>query len=274
MKLEVIKAYTRIHEYENPIAFRSGELLILGNRNEINSEWIWCIAPDASEGWVHETFLEIQSDEAIALRDYTAQELTVQVGEYVEDIECVGSWRCCQNAKRRIGWIPREHLSSLAVIRKRIEVHEQIETAFANVIKGNACSLRECEANDAGDDPKPYRALDLEERWQDLSDALIEQVWDAFIWTDPEEGVRFLMPAFMRYALVHLENYDAHDLAVEQAFNKLCGYHSSPPEDQVRWFGFRPEETKAIARFVRFYADHEFENHEQVLRWESLAVRV
>jgi hypothetical protein len=149
----------------------------------------------------------------------------------------------------------------------------QIETAFANVTKGNACSLRESAANDAGIDPEPDRALDVEERWQDLSDDLLEEYPCALIFTN-REGFRFLLPAFMRYALNH---QDDGELAADHAMYHLCSQISPSPDWTIETFDFRPEETKVIARFVRFmigeYSTPDYDplENERAHRWEWLA---
>jgi hypothetical protein len=149
----------------------------------------------------------------------------------------------------------------------------QIETAFANVTKGNACSLRECYANDFGLDPEPFRALDVEERWQELSDDLLEDHAFALIWTDPEEGFRFLLPAFMRYALTHQGN---GEFAEYHAVSQLCSNTSGSPDEIAAIHGFRSKEIKAIACFVRFFMSDESEpiELEKARRWEWLAAHV
>ena len=111
MKLEITKSYTRV--YENPIAFSSGEHLRVVKRDEDNLEWIWCVATDTREGWVHESFLEIEGSTATGTRDYTALELTVTAGERLEGIEAVGGWWFATNASGTLGWVPLENTVSL-----------------------------------------------------------------------------------------------------------------------------------------------------------------
>lgn len=270
MKLEVTKPYTRV--YENPIAFLSGERVRVVKRDEDNPAWIWCVATDAREGWVHESFLEIHGHEATGTRDYNAIELTVTAGTRLEGIESVGGWGFCRNAAGAVGWVPLENVSGLENVEKALIV--QIEMAFADVTKGDGIGLRESAANDAGIDPEQDRTLDVEQRWQELSDSLIEEHPMALIFTDTK-GFRFLLPAFMRYAVNHLENPDANEIARDHAFQNLCKSDSSP-ESLVAFHRFRPEETKVIARFVRFLAGDKPSPHElkQIHLWEVLAERL
>jgi Variant SH3 domain len=113
VKLEVIKPYTRV--YENPIMFLSGERVRVVKRDVDNLEWIWCVADDAKEGWVHESFLELDPDgsSAIGIRDYTALELTVTTDEKLEGFEMIAGWQWCKNARDEAGWVPLEHVRTL-----------------------------------------------------------------------------------------------------------------------------------------------------------------
>lgn len=109
----VIQAYTRV--YENPIAFSRSEHLRVGKRDEDNLQWVWCAASDAREGWVHESFLEIDPDglNATGTRDYTALELSVAAGERLEGIEHAGGWWFARNASGTTGWVPLQNLRAL-----------------------------------------------------------------------------------------------------------------------------------------------------------------
>jgi Variant SH3 domain len=111
VKLEVTQPYTRV--YENPIAFLSGERVRVIKRDQDNLEWIWCIAPDAREGWVHESFLEIHGEEATGKRDYTALELTITTDDILEGSEIIAGWQWCKNARGETGWVPLENIGTL-----------------------------------------------------------------------------------------------------------------------------------------------------------------
>jgi Variant SH3 domain len=269
VKLEVIQSYGRLKE--NPIACSRGERLTLVIHDQDHIGWIWCIATNGREGWVHNSFLEIDGGEATARRDYTGLELNVTIGEELEGLELISLWWFCRNTSGETGWVPVENVSSREATGKALIT--QIETAFANVTKGNGVELRESAANDAGVAPKQDRSLDVEQRWQELSDSLFEEYPMALIFTDGE-GFRFLLPAFMRYAVKHLENPDANEIARDHAFQNLCK-PDGVPENLVAFHGFRTEETSAIAQFVRFFAGHNPSHHEleQIHLWESLAGR-
>jgi hypothetical protein len=171
------------------------------------------------------------------------------------------------------------HLELWQSIKQSIKVNDrmlliaQIEIVFANITKGNACSLRESAANDAGIDPESDRALDVEQRWQDLSDELLEEFPSALIFTN-REGFRFLLPAYMRYALNH---QDDGELAADHAIYHLCSQISPSPDWTIETFNFRPEETKVIARFVRSTIgedsapNYDYLENELARRWEWLA---
>jgi Variant SH3 domain len=111
VKLEVTQPYTR--SSDNPIAFLRGERVRVVKRDEDNLEWIWCVADDAREGWVHESFLELHGDEATGRQSYTALELTISAHAQLEGIECVSGWWFCRNAAGEVGWVPAESVSKL-----------------------------------------------------------------------------------------------------------------------------------------------------------------
>lgn len=264
MKLEVIQAYSRI--YQNPIAFSSGDRVQVGKRDPDNPEWIWCVGADDREGWVHQAFLEMDADgsSATGKRDYSALELSVTAGEELTGLERVGGWWLARNELGEVGWIPLKSVLEPEVY----ELLLQIETVFANVTKEDGVGLRESAAIDAGVDSEQDRALDIEQRWQDLSDVLIEEHPFALTFTD-QKGYRFLLPAFMRYALIGVNN-PRDDFAGSHAFSSLC-WPGADPEFGAAFYSFTPEEIKVIARFVRFFDPNPSEGElEKIQRWERL----
>ena len=46
-----------VAQYPDPVAFRAGETVEVGDPDTDFPEWFWCRGPDAKEGWVHSSFL-------------------------------------------------------------------------------------------------------------------------------------------------------------------------------------------------------------------------
>jgi hypothetical protein len=98
-------------QYPNPIRFEQGEIVTLGRRD---SEWpafVWTIASDGNAGWAPFDWLKpLDNDRAEALREYSAQELDVAVGDEVTLLHELGGWWWCERTDGRSGWVPTAHV--------------------------------------------------------------------------------------------------------------------------------------------------------------------
>lgn len=106
-RFRVIASY--VPGYVEPIRFKSGEIIAVGHRDQQWTAYLWCTAQDGSQGWVPETYLEMNGrSEAVARRDYDGTELTVARGEVLERLDEEGGWLLCRTSQGRIGWLPRD----------------------------------------------------------------------------------------------------------------------------------------------------------------------
>lgn len=98
--------------YEDPIAFKTGERLVLTGRtdNWNGHTWSWAIAADGREGWIPPQTVSCTDQGVIALRDFSAMELTVSAGETLSVQLCELGWCWCTNATGAAGWVPAEKL--------------------------------------------------------------------------------------------------------------------------------------------------------------------
>jgi len=103
-------------QYLDPIAMRSGDEIIIGDRDTENADWIWCTHPDGRSGWVHESFLSIEAGAGRASRDYSAKELTVETGEVIELGEERSGWVRATNSCGESGWLPAANLEVERVV--------------------------------------------------------------------------------------------------------------------------------------------------------------
>jgi mannose-6-phosphate isomerase-like protein (cupin superfamily) len=98
-------------QYANPIGFRRGDVVRLGDRD---SEWLafaWTTTSDGNAGWAPVEWLRPLGDgTAEALRDYTARELDADADETVELTDELGGWWWSRNAEGREGWLPANAL--------------------------------------------------------------------------------------------------------------------------------------------------------------------
>jgi hypothetical protein len=96
---------------KSPISGVRGDVFTLGQRDDEFPGWIWTTAPDGRSGWTHESFLEMTGDRATLREDYTAQELTIRVGDTLEILREVGGWLWCRTASGNLGWLPASHVN-------------------------------------------------------------------------------------------------------------------------------------------------------------------
>jgi hypothetical protein len=107
--VRVIRDYRT--QYANPIRFATGEIVTLGERDTEWPAFIWTITSDGNAGWAPFDGLKPLGDgRAEALRDYSAQELDVAVGDDLLLDHELGGWWWCQHADGRVGWVPASHL--------------------------------------------------------------------------------------------------------------------------------------------------------------------
>ena len=100
-------------DYPDSIPFRSGESVILGERETDHPGWVgWikCTGQDGQEAWVHASFLIMGETDAILTRAYDARELTVRPGDHLTILEAVGGFALCSDARGETGWVPVNRL--------------------------------------------------------------------------------------------------------------------------------------------------------------------
>lgn len=109
MLLIVQRRTTNPHlsKYPNPISFQRGDAVTVTRRDAEYPGWIRTHTADGNEGWAPESLLDVRSDgTAIALADYTAQELDTEAGEIVEVIRELNGWYWVVSSNGEEGWIP------------------------------------------------------------------------------------------------------------------------------------------------------------------------
>lgn len=100
--------------YPDPLTLLAGEAVQTGRRDEEWPGWIWCTKMDGKAGWIPESYLEIDeiTQTARALRDYTAQELTIAPDERLLIDQIESGWAWVTNAAGQNGWVPLSHITA------------------------------------------------------------------------------------------------------------------------------------------------------------------
>ncbi|HEX6506587.1 MAG TPA: SH3 domain-containing protein [Chloroflexota bacterium] len=97
--------------YRDSIVLKAGDVIAVGERDTEWPEFVWCTSRDGKTGWVPESAFERHGATGIAARDYTAAELSVQIGDVLTVEEEVGGWCWCVNSRGERGWVPGDHLA-------------------------------------------------------------------------------------------------------------------------------------------------------------------
>jgi len=111
MKYIVIK--NRISDYPNPIELKKNEIVSIGEEyteKDNWSNWIKCSNQKNISSWVPKQILKIETNLAIVLEDYSANELNINIREEVEVIKKMNGWAWSRNSNNELGWIPLENI--------------------------------------------------------------------------------------------------------------------------------------------------------------------
>ncbi|SPO65330.1 conserved protein of unknown function [Pseudomonas sp. JV241A] len=107
MKFMVIEAHRS--EYPAPITFAKGAPLNIGERydgEEGWDNWYLCSTTGQQDGWVPGQVIErLGDDQGIALEDYCARELDVEVGDCLVGGRQLNGWVWCRKGSAS-GWVP------------------------------------------------------------------------------------------------------------------------------------------------------------------------
>ncbi len=107
----VTHAYTT--QYPDPITIHAGETLALGRQDSEWPGWTWCVSPQGKSGWVPEGYIERRGEAGVALRDYTARELTVSPGDRLDLHMLESGWYWATDAAGQSGWVPERDVEVL-----------------------------------------------------------------------------------------------------------------------------------------------------------------
>ena len=104
----------QIH-YPDPIRGVTGDRLSIGRRDDGFPGWVWATAADSRAGWVPESWLSVEGNSGVLLRDYAAAELALVPGDMVSGDLVESGWLWATAADGQIGWAP---LDCLELVRR------------------------------------------------------------------------------------------------------------------------------------------------------------
>lgn len=105
--MKATKAYVR--SFPKPPKARAGDVVKFERFDEKNLAWFFGRDASGAEGYFAVAWFRLDEagGTATALRDYDANELSVEAGDSVEVTEEYGSWLLVK-LRERTGWIPED----------------------------------------------------------------------------------------------------------------------------------------------------------------------
>ncbi len=98
----------------NPVRFRAGDTIGVGHHDQVWTAYVWATDQAGRSGWVPDEYLEMTgANQAVALRDYDATELSVGRKEILDVLDEVGGWYLCRTQSGISGWVPSSSVEPL-----------------------------------------------------------------------------------------------------------------------------------------------------------------
>ena len=91
--------------YPNPLNLSKGTVVKTERKESEWAGWLWCITDD-NKGWIPDSYLIIDENETVVIKDYDATELNVEIGDKLGLHYTVNSWGWCETASGQQGWVP------------------------------------------------------------------------------------------------------------------------------------------------------------------------
>lgn len=114
MKIKIIKSYVTV--YPNPLILNPGDKIILGEEEKEEKwlGWIFCEFK-GNKGWVPKSIIETTDNvHGVITEFYSAKELDVSEGEFLDYINALNGWLLLKNDKGETGWVPHENTETLS----------------------------------------------------------------------------------------------------------------------------------------------------------------
>ncbi|MFT4717397.1 MAG: hypothetical protein ACI861_000728, partial [Paracoccaceae bacterium] len=110
LKYVVIENWTA--SYLDPIVVTAGDKLELSGQTDIwdGHTWLWAKSRDGKKGWIPDTLVP-KTSTSVAQTDYTAAELTCQLGQILVAEKRTHGWVYCRSDDGQHGWVPEKNLS-------------------------------------------------------------------------------------------------------------------------------------------------------------------
>lgn len=98
--------------YKNPIKLLKGDQVRVLKYEDTPEwkGWVYCSDHRGFEGWVSETYLQIESQTALVLKYYDATEIDLTENQIVQILNEEFGWAWVRNENNQEGWVPLKNL--------------------------------------------------------------------------------------------------------------------------------------------------------------------
>jgi uncharacterized protein YgiM (DUF1202 family) len=100
-------------EFTDPLVFRAGEPLRVTDKETEWQGWVWCTSRAGKSGWAPEAYVRRDGDAGLALVDYDATELSVDVGQELLLNTQESGWIWCTDQAGQGGWVPADKVERI-----------------------------------------------------------------------------------------------------------------------------------------------------------------
>lgn len=95
--------------YEDPVSLKAGERILIDSEKTKETDilgWSWCTGPDGRQGWVPNGWITHQDGTARIMRDFSALELNLKVGDRVALHHSESGFVFVTHEDGSVGWVP------------------------------------------------------------------------------------------------------------------------------------------------------------------------
>jgi hypothetical protein len=111
-QVRVIEEYQA--PYPDPIRVHKGDEVMVDEHKRTDiAGWIWCTSRAGKSGWVPRAYIDLQGSAGKMQCDYSAVELTIQVGEILSVGKVESSFYWATNQSGQQGWVPMANVEQL-----------------------------------------------------------------------------------------------------------------------------------------------------------------
>jgi hypothetical protein len=103
--------------YEDPISLKAGDRVLIDPDKTKETDilgWSWCTGPDGRQGWVPTAWMTHQDGAWQIVRDFSALELTLTVGDRVTLHHGESGFVFVTHENGSVGWVPDACLQLIA----------------------------------------------------------------------------------------------------------------------------------------------------------------